>query len=151
MLRPDLVPDLKHVEMTVVEMDATPGSLHERIIVCLVYSPNKKHKDELINNFNYCLERTSLENKEMLIMGDLNINILSEIDSTELTDAINQFGLDYLNKDIPTRHSKTTATLIDHHISCNPDNYSAIIAEFPFSDHNIISAINSQNKPLQVI
>ena len=137
--------------MTIVEIDATPGSLHERIIIGLVYNPNKKHKDELINHFNYFLEQTSLENKEILIMGDLNINILSEVDSSELTDVINQFGLDYLSKDIPTRHSKSTATLIDHHISCNTDNYSTVIAEFPFSDHNIISAINSQNKPLHVL
>ena len=35
------------VEMTAVEMDATPGALHQRVIICLVYTPNKKHKNEL--------------------------------------------------------------------------------------------------------
>ena len=150
-VRPDLLTDLKNIEMTAVEIDATPGSLYERIVICLVYNPNKKHKDELIQNLNFFLERISLENKEILILGDLNINILSEPDSSQLTEAINQFGLDYLNKDIPTRHSKTTATLIDHHISCNPDSYSTIISEFPFSDHNIIVAINSQDNPLQKV
>ena len=75
--------------MTAVEIDATPGSLYERVVICLVYNPNKKHKDELIHNLIFFLERVSLENKEILIMGDLNINILSESDSSQLTEAIN--------------------------------------------------------------
>ena len=35
------------------------------------------------------------------------------------------------------------------HILCNPDNYSSIVSEFPYSDLNIICAINSQDTLLQ--
>ena len=95
------------------------------------------------------LQQIELEQKEILIMGDFNINLLNVTDSGHFNDLIAEHGLDFLNKTIPTRESGNSATLIDHHISCCVDKYTSHISSVDCSDHHLTAAVHFKiNKSL---
>lgn len=142
-IRSDLSFNTPNIDDIWVEADSPKGSLYGRQILCLLYSPNKRLKTELLDHLLESLDKCSMEQKEILIMGDLNINLLDTNDSNELKEVVAQYGLDFTNESTPTRLTGTSKSLIDHHISSDAHNYFNAVAEFPFSDHNITSIINS--------
>jgi hypothetical protein len=79
--RRDLESKSSIFEIITVEIDSPTGSLHPRTNLCLVYSPHKNHREALIDTLDPILSLISLENKHVMIMGDFNINLFSELES----------------------------------------------------------------------
>ena len=91
------------------------------------------------------LELVSIENKEILMLGDLNCNYLAKSDHKELKNIISSSGLKQLIKS-PTRITNQSSTLIDVICSNEPQNIS--IAKFipaGLSDHEMIGCVRKLN------
>ena len=104
-------------------------------LICSCYRPPSA-KHEWLDIFSVSLEKSFLEQKECIIVGDFNINldddssharswidVLSSVNHTQLVNT-------------PTRVSKNSATLIDHAFSNRICNISKItIPKLSISDH----------------
>lgn len=67
-------------------------------------------------NLDHTLHTLSLENKNVIIMGDININLLNDTSPTVIsyTSLLQSYGYECLI-DVPTRQVPSgTGTLIDH-------------------------------------
>jgi hypothetical protein len=92
----------------------------------VVYRPPTTSK-HLHNNFNELLNsmlsNASEENKEIIVLGDLNTNFLVPSDNKDLKSIFDIFGFKQMvNK--PTRITTTTATLTDVILTNNPASIS---------------------------
>ena len=109
----------------------------EKIICGSVYrSPNHNHDEFLINLKNVLTEGTKL-NKNVIIAGDFNYDLLDTDNDyiNSFKDSFFEFGFHPLIN-IPTRITKTTAKLLDHvwtNILDRPFK-NAVICN-PISDH----------------
>ena len=84
-------------------------------------------------------------NKEIIIIGDLNINYLKNGDHRNLTDNIALLGLNQIvNK--PTRVTKASNTLIDIILTNRPGNLCSVnVILSSLSDHDIIGCMRKVN------
>ena len=89
-----------------------------------------------LNSFEYELERVFLENKEVLILGDFNFDLLSDKSTTKAwLDTMQSYNFTQFIK-CPTRISSSSETLIDHLFSNKPNNISAVsVPTYAISDH----------------
>jgi len=104
-------------------------------LLCYVYRPPSSNAD-WNTIFEVSLEKTFLESKEIILLGDLNYNYIKEttvnntwnsiISAHNLTQLVN----------IPTRVTATTSTIIDHVYTNKPSNIINVqVPELSFSDH----------------
>ena len=93
----------------------------------LTYRPPNADPNELENHFKNILSKREITNKELVLIGDFNINVLDFNESKMVQSFVNlmfRHGLiPTINK--PTRVIRNTATAIDHTIT-----NSVINAEF---------------------
>ena len=87
------------------------------------------------------LELVSIENKEILMLGDMNCNYLAKSDHKEIKNIISSYGLKQLITS-PTRITNHSSTLIDVICSNEPQNIS-IAKSIPagLSDHEMIGCV----------
>ena len=121
------------------------------IYICSVYrSPGSLI--EWIDNFEKEIEAVlGNDDKEVLIMGDLNFNLLQNPPKRWL-DFIEMFNLTQ-NISQPTRITENSSTLIDHIYTNRPENISeVIVSSFSASDHfpvcatrNVHTNLNHKN------
>lgn len=107
------------VEAVWVEFDRTLFSAHKNTVVASIYrSPTSSYQD-FCAELDNILHRLNRENKNVIIVGDININI-SDISDASCSDYVNCFhghGLDSLITS-PTRCMPLgPCTLIDHILS----------------------------------
>ena len=140
--RTDFEQNSNNIDHVWVEADSPKESLYKRQLIGMFYCPDKSHHGELFDILNSALEQCSGENKEIVILGDFNINILNDSESTSIKNLLTPFDMECLNKTIPTRISTTTSTLIDHFFVCSRCEFNFHVSEFPFSDHNLICAVS---------
>lgn len=115
-------------------------ALTSSVIVGNVYRPPRDEHDFFINDFSNCLAKLKTNNKELIINGDFNLNLL-RIDSDHKVDdfyqMITSYGL-YPKITLPTRFSDNDATLIDNcFCKISPktcDSFAGILTK-RFSDH----------------
>ena len=104
-------------------------------LLCYCYRPPSEAR-EWIDQFEACVEKSLLENKETLVLGDVNYNILDEtpyvkpwlrmITGLNLKQVIN----------FPTRVTSNTKTLIDHVYTNTPENIvETTVPCYSISDH----------------
>ncbi len=96
----------------------------------------------------------STENKEILILGDLNCNYQDKTDHKEWKDLLSSFGLRQLIK-APTRITRLFSTLNDVICSNEPQNVSsATVIPAGLSDHELIACVrkmhNMKQKPREI-
>lgn len=96
-----------------------------------------------INNFNVEFERNILNLKNVLVIGDMNINLKNNNDETNnYVNTIYSNGaicINNLNEKFFTRKSNTINTFIDHIITKKiDDEYKICLIDDPISDHRII-------------
>ena len=91
----------------------------ESIAFNLTYRPPNGDPNELENHFKNILSKREIANKELVLVGDFNINILDFNESKLVQSFVNlmfQNGLiPTVNK--PTRVTRNTATTADHIIT----------------------------------
>ena len=132
-----LIPD--NVEAICLEIQK-PNA--KPIIISTWYRPPGS-KSELLERFELFLQNIDNENKETIITGDFNINLLpkeNELSVAErFKELLNTFQLQQLiNK--PTRITETTKTLIDL-IICKTNDLKIIesgVIDLGISDHSLV-------------
>ena len=135
--RKSLIPD--NVEAICLEIQK-PNA--KPIIISTWYRPPGS-KSELLERFDLFLQNIDNENKETIITGDFNINLLpkeNELSVAErFKELLNTFQLQQLiNK--PTRITETTKTLIDL-IICKTNDLKIIesgVIDLGISDHSLV-------------
>ena len=90
-------------------------------LICYCYRPPSSTVD-CISTMENSIERAFLDNKEVIVLGDFNFNLLQE--NTNSKPWIRTFDFLHLNQiiDQPTRVTDTSETLIDHvytNVPCN--------------------------------
>ena len=94
------------------------------ILIATIYRPpdTSKYLHKDFNAvFNSMMTKASGESKEMIILGDMNINFLMPGDNKDLKSVFELFGLKQIIKK-PTRITETTSTLIDAVLTNTPSN-----------------------------
>ena len=104
----------KELESIFVEISTKKG---KNLIICCIY----KHPSMTINDFteNYVsrlLEKLTFENKQIILMGDFNINLINSNSDTSTSDFLDLITSNSLMPLIhkPTRITSTSKTLIDN-------------------------------------
>ena len=108
------------VEMLFIEI----YSKHKKIILAIVYRPPNQEVSEFLNVLEVPLLKITNENRECLLIGDYNIDLLNATVSPN-TDKFIDLLLTYSFTPFilkPTRFSRTSATLIDNIFSNRPEN-----------------------------
>lgn len=114
------------------------------IIFGNIYRPPDSSQ-HLLKNFDIVLSKTlknvDNENKESIIMGDLNVNYLIDNDHQEIKDIFKDNGFMQIIEN-PTRVTHTSATLIDIVQVNNKRNisYNSVIPA-GLSDHDLILCV----------
>ena len=145
-LRPDL--HIHNTEDLFIEIlnDKTKNK-----IVGVIYRPPNNNIDLFLEHFDECLNKISQENKEVYIMGDLNINLLNtnNNNSLKLMSSLAAYSFHSHIND-PTRISNTSKSLIDN-IFSNVINKPFIngVLYYDISDHLPIFIVTSQSEPTQ--
>ena len=109
------------------------------IVLNLTYQPPNGDPDELENHFKNTLSKREITNKELILVGNFNINVLDFNESKMAQNFVNlmfRHGLiPTVNK--PTRVTRNTATAIDHIITNSVINaeFKAGIIKTVISDH----------------
>lgn len=94
----------------------------ESILVCAICRPLSS-SCQFMDYFSNLLESASTECTEMLVMGDMNINLLSDSPTSKRLQSISEeLSLTQLIAE-PTRVTKDTKTMIDHIYTSNPGSF----------------------------
>lgn len=104
-------------------------------LICYCYRPPSS-TSEWVEKFEQSLEKANVENKEIILLGDFNFNLLNETSNTRSwLRTINSLQFDQLVQE-PTRITDTTETLIDHVYSNLPENIIEVsVPCYAISDH----------------
>ena len=107
------------------------------IILNLTHQPPNGDPNELENHFKNILSKREITNKELVLVGDFNINVLDFNESKMVQNFVNlmfRHGLiPTINK--PTRVTRNTATAIDHIIINSVINAEFKTGMTDISDH----------------
>lgn len=119
------------------------------ILGCVYRSPSSP-VSELCTNLQHSLNAISLENKNAIIMGDININLLDDLSPNTINylGTVNSYGYECLIN-LPTRPtSNRNGSLIDHALSNLMTSPDAAILEIEITDHYpIVLRFNHVEKP----
>ena len=103
-------------------------------LLCTVYRPPNA-RSEWVVLFEEELSIAQTTGLEYIVMGDFNIDLLSDIIRTKWSNMIQLFDLTQLISK-PTRITQTTATLIDHVYTTAPCTISeSFVSDLSVSDH----------------
>ena len=103
----------KQIESTFPEI--IEPNLKNKIVGCIYKHPNKPITEFTNDYVGPLLEKLSCEKKEIILMGDFNVNLLnydSDKDTTDFVDTIYASSF-YPTINTPTRITATSKTLID--------------------------------------
>ena len=147
-VRNELVPD--RLEMLCAEI-IRPFS--KSFFVCTWYRPPNSNMS-LFNEYDVFLQKCESENKELIVVGDINCDVMkSPLDAhTQQFNFLSSlYQLDQLiNK--PTRETNKSSTLIDLVLTNMKENISESgVIHLGMSDHSLVYAVrkfvNSKHKP----
>ena len=142
--RKDFVPD--NLEMICVEITRQ----HSKPLLIATWYRPPNSKLDIFTNFELFLFKCDMENKELILGGDLNcdVNKLAPDSQThklqtlsslyQLTQVINE----------PTRITETTSTLIDLILTNKPEYISTVgVLHLGISDHSLVYAVRKFELP----
>ena len=108
-------------------------------LVCIIYRPPDAHVEWYVH-FETQLEKASATNLEIILMGDLNIDLMKHYNG-RWEILIQTFNLTQV-VDVPTRVTENTSTLIDHFYVTNPELVTQVtVPPIGLSDHYSISML----------
>ena len=135
-VRDDLAVNSSAIECLCVEVFNKNSKI---IVLNLAYRPPNGDPNEIENHFKNILSKREITNKELVLVGDFNINVLDFNESKMVQNFVNlmfRHGLiPTINK--PTRVTRNTATAIDHIITNSVINaeFKTGIIKTDISDH----------------
>ena len=90
---------------------------------------------EWVTKFETMRLKVDTEDKELIILGDFNIDLMSDKIPLRWTHLKNIFNMSQIVSD-PTKVTKTSSTLVDHVYSTQPENIDFIsVPKYSISDH----------------
>ena len=90
---------------------------------------------EWVTKFETMLLKVDTEDKELIILGDFNIDLMSDKIPLRWTRLKNIFNMSQIVSD-PTKVTKTSSTLVEHVYSTQPENIDFIsVPKYSISDH----------------
>jgi len=107
---------------------------HEKsFLICFVYRPPDS-PSIWYKNFEKEIINASIMNKEIIFLGDLNIDYLKHVPTSWATILTTHGFFQMITE--PTRVTTTSVTLIDHIYTTNPENFIDIkVPCYAISDH----------------
>lgn len=116
--RPDLLmpADIQHA-CDCLFIELTSKKFERNIIIGIMYrSPRQNSEIVFKNCLNKILDTLSSQNKDVILLGDTNINLLKYKENKVASDYLDMLiSCSYIPMiTLPTRVTQTTATLIDH-------------------------------------
>ena len=94
-----------------------------------------QYTDDRFENF---IDHVMTEEKEIILMGDFNKNLINEEIKTEWNNFTTSLGLSQIVRN-PTRITEASSTLIDHIYTNCEENISRVhVGKFSLSDHYAI-------------
>lgn len=121
-----------------VELDSSPACENSRKTVCgTIYRSPSSELSAFFSAFSLVLDRLSLENKNVIILGDININILDTTNSvcSEYMSSFSSYGFQSLIS-VPTRCSnRGSESLLDHILSNFFTSPTVCVIETLITDH----------------
>ena len=126
--------DLEHSHIECVWIELTVSN-HKNILVGSFYRPPNS-KVDWYEHLEECMEKAYDDNKDIVIMGDFNIDLnLNNTQSQKLLGIMDSFGLNQMVK-TSTRVTCRSSTLIDHIYVTNSDSVKDLcVPQFSPSDH----------------
>ena len=122
--------------------------LSRSILICILYRPpdSSKHLSPKFNgSFSECLSNIASENKEIVIMGDLNVDFLKKSSNKAIREILLTNGLKQVIE-FATRTTSTSKTLIDIIATTHEDNIcKQIVIGNSISDHDLTGVIRKIN------
>ena len=108
-----------HIETVFIEI----YSKVDNIVLAIVYRPPGQNVNEFLSSLEIPLSAISRENKQCLVIGDFNIDLLASSSQhvNSFTDLLMSFSCTPLILN-PTRITQDSATLIDNIFTNNTDN-----------------------------
>ena len=122
-------------ESVFTEIDITT---HKKLVVAVIYRHPNKPYHEFQDHIMQTLNKLNHENKDYLICGDFNINLLKHETKRSIDNYIDTlYSEGCINIiDKPTRITETTATLLDHmYTNLSNNSVNSGILTFDISDH----------------
>jgi len=120
----------------------------KNMIIGVIYRPPNNSIDLFLEKLYECLHKISQENKQIYLMGDYNIDLLSATQNainSKLVNILSSYTL-YPHIDKPTRITTTSSTLIDNMFSNIIDmDFINGIFHYDISDHLPIFTLTKQN------
>ena len=118
------------------------------ILVCFTYRPpnSSEHLNKNFHEvFNNMVMTALQENKEVILLGDLNSDYSKPTDNSRLKDIIKINGLNQMITQ-PTRITMTTSSLIDIVLTTHVENIlQSFVCNSGLSDHDLIGVIRKMN------
>ena len=141
--------DLEVREIESVWIEIWPSRQHSKgILIATIYRPPDTskflHKD-FNTLFSSMMTNASGESKEMIVLGDMNVNFLVPGDNKDLKSIFDLFGLKQVIEK-PTRITETTRTLIDVVLTNAPANITDTdVIATSIGDHDMPSCVRKIN------
>ena len=137
-VRNDLMsPELEIIAVEIMRCKAKPF-----IVISWYRPPDTEVKK--FDNLECILDQIECENKDVILMGDVNCDLLAQLPScytVKMTEMARNYHLNQLI-DEPTRVTESSRTLIDHIYTSRIDNISESgVLNIGMSDHYIVYAI----------
>ena len=141
--RPDL--EVDGIECCWIEIFVKKS---KSLLVGVLYRPPDS-SSYLSENFELLLDEmlstAVAEEKETILMGDINCDFLKRNDHRNVKNTFSSYGFKQKIKD-PTRITPQTSTLIDIIATTHPENVkSSIVLGSPLSDHEFVAIIRKIN------
>jgi exonuclease III len=117
---------------------------NRKIQLILIYRPSNAQNNSQLQSFFINLENlladTIEPDKEIILLGDLNIDILkSNSESNQLMDIMTAYQFNFLNAMKPTRSFNGSQSLIDHIFANFQSSFLTEVLPIDFSDHDAVS------------
>lgn len=141
--------DLEMKEIESVWIEIWPSRQHcKGILVSTIYRPpdTSKYLHKNFNSvFNSMMTKASEESKEMIVLGDMNVNFLVPGDNKDLKSVFEPLGLKQTIEK-PTRITETTRTLIDIVLTNTPANIAGTdVIATSIGDHDMPGCVRKIN------
>ena len=106
-----------------------------KVIFLVIYNPPRNNKLEFIEKLDEVLESLQYLNCEVIVCGDINIDIKKHNSATaKYIDAIESNGFSLLSFS-PTRVGENSETCLDHFITNVSDSIVSVLTHQNFADH----------------
>lgn len=125
----------KHVESIFIEVDKSSVNGIKNTVIGVIYRPPDSNINDFLDYLGSTLASINNENKNIILMGDYNLNLLNNNNhklTSDFTELLFSYSMvPFINK--PTRVKSNSATLIDN-IFCSDNQNREVLSGIMYTD-----------------